>query len=367
MLLVLLFSLAYQDGLRFVQPRDTSFAGETRLVLETNLSPRDILGLEIWVNGQSAHYFEEPPFEVNLDMSDYSEGPIVIKAELSLFDGSKHRTELRGQNYTTYLEEDVLLVRVPVMVQKTTGMVQTNLDGRRFELLEEGKPRKLAHIYDEEKPLNLVVLLDMSGSMQRRVVILRRGVLRLIELLRHGDSIQLIGFNHQVFEISPPETHMEVVKKKLYLVHADGYTNLYGAVWSGIKSAALSKSRRALIVFTDGEHEMQGQEDPYKKTLEDCIDLAREKGVPIYAMGVGAGISPEVLEKLSNQTGGKPFLMKKASAIRDAFQTIGEELRHQYLLCYYSPSKKSGWHRIDVHVEGIPEDRLQYPKKLYFP
>ncbi len=362
----LLFSFAFQDGLKFVHPVDTTFAGETTFVLETNAPADDILGLEMWINDLSAHYFEEPPFEVTLDLSDYPEGPIVIRAELSLFEDRKHTAELKGENFTSYLEEDVLLVRVPVMVQTEAGLAQTNVDERRFELREEGQPQKLAHIYDEQHPLNLVVLLDMSGSMQRRVVILRQGVLRLLDLLRPGDSIQLIGFNHQVFEICPPETDMGVVRKKLYLIEADGYTNLYGAVWSGIKSAAKSKSRRALILFTDGEHEMEGQEDPYEKTLEDCVDLAREKGVPVYAMGMGAGISPEVLETLSNQTGGKPFLMRRPKAIRDAFQTIGEELRHQYLLCYYSPSKKSGWHHIAVAVEGVPEDRLQYPKKLYF-
>ncbi len=365
MILAILLSLSFQSEashLKFIEPVETIFAGKTRFVLETDLDLDDLIGVELLINGESAHYFDEPPFECEIDMKWYKEGDVHIKAVLSMFGNKEYVAELAGKNFPNFEQTEVHLVRVPVMVE---GLSSAHLEKSDFSILEDGQPQEAALLFDEQKPMHLVILLDLSGSMERHVAMLRRGVFTLIDSLRPGDRIQVIGFNHEVFQISPVETDMELVKKQLYMVEGKGSTNLFGAVWSGIMSASKATERRALILFTDGYHELDGMRDPYKKTQEDCVELAQKWGVPIFAMGLGMGIRPDTLESFAAASGGQAYLLRNMRTVRKAFADIGTELRRQILLCYYTRSKRGGWHEIKVTINQAGA-RLRYPKKVYF-
>ena len=362
MLALFLISIWFQESsghLKFIRPVGTVFAGSADFYLQTDIDPENILGIELFVNGRTEHYFENPPFETTLDLTHLPSGKITFKAVLELFDGTTYTAEASGENHPSFYEEEVRLVRVPVLTRETHDMED-------FLLLENGKPQTPALLFGEEKPIELLVLLDLSGSMERRLFHLRTGVYTLIDMLKLGDSVHIVGFNHRIFEICPPETDFEAVKKRLHLIRADGSTNLFGAVWSAVKMMGQSNQRRAVILFTDGDHDLGDEPDIYQKTKEDCVTQAKENGVPIYTMGVGSAVRPETLQEFSDATGGKAFMLRGNDTLKQGFAEIGKELRHQYLLCYYTASTLSGWHDIEVGIAGKPEAELHYPDKIYF-
>jgi len=271
MLLVFLLSTICQDPgahRKVVRPEGSVFAGCGDFELRTDIAPEEIIGLELFINGRSEHYFEDLPFEKTLDRR-----PRSVAACRALV-----------------IEEEVRLVRIPVLTDKICVMTD-------FAVLENGTPQEPALLFGEEKPLKLLVLLDLSGSMARRLFILRTGVNTWIDMLKQGDSIQLVGFNHRVFQICPEETDMDAVKKKLYYLRADGSTNLYGAVWSAVKMMGRADQRRAVLLFTDGDHDLDDEVDLYNKTKEDCISLAKENGVPIYTMGFGGPVPHKTINE----------------------------------------------------------------------
>ena len=363
MTLVILCWLSIQEpNVRFTAPLDTAFAGWTRFSLEVDVPEDDILGLELFINGRSAHYFEEAPFETEIDMSRYGKGKTIIRAVLLLFGDRQEEVRLEGENFPHFQEEDVNLVRIPVMVEKAESK---SFHAQDFTIWENQQQQEVSLVFDQEKPIHLVALLDLSGSMVRHIPMLRRGMLTLIDTLKQGDSMQIIGFSHRIFEICPPETDHQALKDSLNRVATDGSTNVYGAMWSGIKSAGKSNQRRALIVFTDGYHDLDGLPDLYKKSKQECLDLAQEKAVPIFTMGLGRSVQPEVLEAFAKASGGRSFRVYNMKGVRRAFEDIGRELRHQYLLCYYTQSNKPGWHRIRV---ALKQDQfpLRYPDRIYF-
>ncbi len=353
-----------QEHLFFVSPVEKVFPGEARVELKTNVPLDDVIGLELFVNDQAVAYFEEPPYRVKLDLKDFPDGETVIKAVLEMFNGMKHTAELKGENFVPDFREKVLMVQVPVSI---LGSVDASrLAANHFAILEDGRSQKVELMFGEEKPMELMVLLDLSGSMHRRLTHLRLGLNALIDLLREKDSLEIIGFNSRVFQVSPRETDMAVVKKNLLYIEAIGSTNLYGAIWSGLRTLGKTTRRKAIVLFTDGDHDLDGELDLYKKTRKDCIDLARENGIPIYAVGIGATVKPEVLNEISISTGGKTFVRKDPKFLNKAFESIGEQLRRQFLVCYYTSSRLSGWHRIEVSLPDSSEIQLRYPSQLYF-
>ena len=354
----------FESPLEIVQPLSGTFAGTTTFVFESSVPESEILGLEVFINGQLAHYFEKQPFQADIDFRNFPQGKVTIRAVLSLFDGTQREAGMEGTNYPSFFEEEVNLIRIPLMIQMP-GIFR-RFEKNDFTVFENGREQELHLVYNQDQPLDLLVLLDLSGSMHHRIPVLRVGLFRFLDYLQPSDRIQIIGFNHEVFEICPPETDKHLVKRRLTRIEADGYTNLYGALWSGVKILGSSRMRRAVIAFTDGGHELGNKLDRYGKTEEDCVNLSREVGVPIYTMGVGTEVKPEVLERLANQTGGKFFFLNSGKSLRDAFVTVGGELRHQYLLCYQTESSFVGWHDILINLPMVPEAVLRYPKKLYF-
>ncbi|WP_341535182.1 vWA domain-containing protein [Acanthopleuribacter pedis] len=349
--------------LTFLEPRAARFAGQTAVALAFDGDVDELLGIELFVNGESVHYFEETPFETTLDFSRFSEGELVLRAVATFFGDRTTAVELKGVNYPHFHETDVRLVRVPIKVDRRKETDTLALPD--FVLKENGKPQNLEYLLDENHPLDLVLVLDFSGSMEGRVPILLRGVSNLLNRLHARDRVQVIGFNVRVFEVSPPETNKDLVKRRLFAVKPDGATNLYGAVYSGVKLLAKSNQRRALLVFTDGRHDLDDAPDHYKRGLVDCIDLAVSNGVPIYTLGIGGDTDPDILAELALRTGGTYFALKTGKQVRGAFDAIGGQLSDQYLLCYYTQSRFQGWHDIEVSLQR-PVKAVTYPGRLYF-
>jgi VWFA-related protein len=362
-LLTLTFFVQVNDTLRFDPlPPSLLFPGELSLSLSSTVAEDDLIGLEIFINGESVHYFDARPFATEIDLSLFEEGDILIEARLERFDGTIDRAQLRGKNKIPDHSEDVTMVRIPVLALSET-QIPSAIRGD-FRIYENGDEKPVAMLFGEEKPLDLLVLLDMSGSMHRRTHEIMDGLDALMDLLRPRDRLHVIGFNNLVFEISPPESDMDLVRRRLRSVVATGPTNLYGAIWSGLKTISHSRQRRAIVVFTDGDHDLDEARDPYEKTLEECIGLARGQGIPIYAVGLGVSLEVEVLSHLTEQTGGKAFIERSADTLRRAFAAIGEQLRHQYLVCYYTKATRSGWYEIRV-TSRSSGPVLRYPNRVY--
>lgn len=361
-MLAIMLSLLLAGELEFVQPTVTTFAGVTDFELKTDLHKIDILGLEIRINGEPAHYFELPPFETSIDLSSYPEGPITIEAVLEHFtEGPPIRRVIKGTNFPNYYEEEVRLIRVPVSVELEGD---PNINATDFVLKEDGKPQAIDLLLTEQQPLDLIFLLDTSSSMERKMPFVVRAAQQMIDTLKKEDRITVIGFNEQVYEVMRATTDKKRVKLRLTSLESNGGTNIWGAVFAGTKILARSPMRRAIVLFTDGQHSDEGVDKDQRKTLEDSMNLALSNGVPVYAMGVSTGKTQAELVQLAAASGGRYFPMRNNRSIREAFLLIGEQLSRQYLLCYNTHTKKSGSYNIVVDLPNHPKATLIYPKSI---
>lgn len=357
----LIFILGYTnpDQIRIEAPQPGVFAGRVPLRLDVKIPKDDILGVEVLANDRVVVYFEEPPFESEIDFRELPPGDVLLKAVVTLFDGRHYETTVTGTNHPNVYEEEVNLIRIPVLTQANTKVTMGDV-----QVFENGRPQKLERVMSVEQPLELLVLLDVSGSMEKRLFTVRRGMQRLMDALQPEDRMQVVAFNHAVFEVVPSTTDREETKKKLNQLDATGETNLYGAVWSGIRLLSKVQGRRALVVFTDGRHELT-RKAIVDQGLEECLESAQTHGVPIYTMGCGAGIDPEVLGQLATDTGGKFFRLMGNKAIQNAFSEVGQQLRQQYLVCYQTKTSRGGWHGIEIKLKSEKEAVLRYPERVY--
>jgi Mg-chelatase subunit ChlD len=169
------------------------------------------------------------------------------------------------------------------------------------------------------QPLHLTILLDTSGSMQRRdrTASVHDAMASLVSLLKPEDQITLIGFARTPHLLAESVSGKDA-KRLISLVKktpAEGGTDLDAALTLSGELAQRHHSPEALnriVLITDGAANL-GDADP--KELSTKIEALRQKGIAFDACGVGtSGLDDAMLESLTRHGDGRYLLLDRASA-----------------------------------------------------
>src|SRR5437870_10965617 len=98
------------------------------------------------------------------------------------------------------------VVRVFVTVTDRDGRLVTTLTQGDFEVRDEGKPQPITLFDNTPQPIRLIIMLDVSGSMEGNLSLLRNSAQQLFTRLRQDDVARVGTFGHEVI-ISPSFTH----------------------------------------------------------------------------------------------------------------------------------------------------------------
>src|SRR5688572_28631284 len=97
-------------------------------------------------------------------------------------------------------------VHVFVTVTDRDGRLMTTLGQGDFEIRDEGKPQPIVVFDNTPQPIRLIVMLDVSGSMEGNLPILRQASAALFGQLRPDDRARVGSFGRDV-TISDEFTH----------------------------------------------------------------------------------------------------------------------------------------------------------------
>jgi Ca-activated chloride channel family protein len=277
-------------------------------------------------------------------------------------------------------------VRVFVTVTDRDGHLVTSLTRDDFELRDEGKPQPITQFDNTPQPIRLIVMLDVSTSMQGNLPLLRGAADQLFARLRPDDIARVGTFGKDV-TISPTFTHdpRELREALPTYIAPDAATPL----WRGIDQAigAFQESgdeRPVILVLSDGK-DTSSLTVGHAVSQGEVIDRARQQDVMIYAIGmrsrgprppmgggVGAGglqamlmadMPDPGLARVAEETGGGYIEIRLGQDLGAAFAAVADELHTQYLLGF-APSKRDGKvHDISVRVakSGLkPRARKSY-------
>jgi Ca-activated chloride channel family protein len=253
----------------------------------------------------------------------------------------------------------VSAVAIAVTVQDKAGRFVNDLAGKDFTIYENNLKQALTYFkHDFDAPLSLTVLLDVSGSMALldRLKESKDGLRYLLmNLLRPQDEISLLIFADGEVEVAAKfSTDKSAFLAELDKIEAYGQTALNDAVAVSPDFANKGKNeKRAVLLITDGI------ENDSQSTPDQAVEIARRVDVPIYTIGYKIPESEEylskhkrpktltptgiigTLERFSQATGGKAFIINQFGEMKTALVDIKRELSHQYILGYtsYKPAK----------------------------
>jgi VWFA-related protein len=259
-------------------------------------------------------------------------------------------TRTAGLEYAETVDVDVVQVTVTVMDEQ--GGYVKGLPRSAFRVSEDGRPQTISHFYSENVPLELVVAVDMSGSMKTAVPAMKKAVGEFLGAVPARDRVTLLGFNTEVFALTRKTADPAERIKAVNALNAWGSTALYEGILHGVDILGLQPGRKALVVFTDGED--QGSH----VTFDEVEQLLQSSDLILYMIGQGRGVTSQplqkVMERLSRPTGGRALSTNSIDELHDSFNALLEELSNQYVLGYQptNATRDDTWREIKVDVAG---------------
>jgi Ca-activated chloride channel homolog len=265
------------------------------------------------------------------------------------------------------------VVRVFVTVTDRDGRLITTLTREEFEVRDEGKPQPITQFDNTPQPIRLIVMLDVSGSMEGNLPLLRAAGAQLFARLGPGDVARVGAFGHEI-TISPSFTHDpdELRATLPSAIAPDAPTPLWRAIDAALDAFGDKDDRRPVIlVLSDGKDSGPVSFRQRPVSQAEVIDRARREDVMIYAVGmrsrstrsVPPGIGPGGLQamlladmpdpglaRVAEETGGGYTEIRFGQDLGAAFTGVADELHTQYLLGFAPPKRDGKVHDLNVRV-----------------
>jgi len=269
----------------------------------------------------------------------------------------------------------VSLVHVDAEVVAEDGSIIDGLRKEDFRIFDERKQQPIVQFAWEDEPLDLILLFDVSGSMQAVVQAVADAAREGFRELQHGDRVCVMVFNTRAREIAPFTDDLDAVDRT---IHDDVLTHHFGGgtwIQAAVSAAALrfrrephTQRRRAVLIVTDNIGMRTRREDSVVEEFweSDAILSGLIVRNPKFeALRTAVVIlSPQNLalqagmKGIARRTGGDAITANEPGpAFRDAMRRI----RTRYSLYYALPAGKPGTLRT-IHVELAPDAARRFPK-----
>jgi Ca-activated chloride channel family protein len=228
-----------------------------------------------------------------------------------------------------------------------------------FEIFDDQKLQTLTNFDNEPTPITAVVMLDTSGSMTLALDFVKDGAEQFLIRMLPEDRAKVGAFNDKI-EFHP-ESGTPFSENRDQLVRSlkdldFGYpTRLYDAVDRSIEELKNATGRKVVLVFTDGE------DTASKLGAGEVLERARREETMVYSIGLEneyfngqqrVRTNPDRgLRKLSEETGGGFFILKKKDELGPTFTRVAQELHSQSIMGFTPQSLDGKIHKLEVKVK----------------
>ena len=261
------------------------------------------------------------------------------------------------------------IVRVTDINNRSIG----GLASADFTVAESGDLRQVISVRPHTAPVNLVLLLDVSGSVDNYVNFIRKAARAFIDTARDEDRISLVLFNDDVKVLSGFSTNKARLSESLDTFDAGGATAYYDAVAYTLADTLrpLRGERTAIVVLTDGDDNRSFL--PFESLIgaieesgaliyplyvpsaliaasesnavDKAIDPLRSRYMTLSARATGEG------ERLAKISGGVYYPITQLSQIQKAYDEIVTQVRTAYSITFRS--------RFAADPDNRPSPRLK--------
>jgi Ca-activated chloride channel family protein len=200
-----------------------------------------------------------------------------------------------------------------------------------------------------KKGIDIILVMDISGSMRaadfepNRLEVAKNLANEFIDM-RSGDRIGMVAYAKEGLIQAPLTLDHDLVKDQIksldFDLLPDGTAIGMGITYGTFLLSESDSKNKIMVLLTDGRNN-SGNIDP-----ETAAKNAMDEGIKIYAVGIGKRgevpfpaqnafgvthyvranfeINEEVLEKITDETGGEYFRATSSEALKEIYQRIDQ-------------------------------------------
>lgn len=305
---------------------------------------------------------------------DYNMKNLLIILLLPTFVFAQHQEKVEGDISTKDTAKLSLLgvyqdefpnVSVVFRAEKNDGEPVFGLGVEDMLVSENGKQCEVISVQElsKEKPINIGVVLDHSGSMlidgqqlielgadpmfialdQEGYPIFPEDYTSPIDMAKEAlnnfvstfkfdkDKISVVGFSSEVDTAIDLSDNEQEITAVIDSMKAHKLTAFYDALIASIEKVRDADGLSVVVALTDGNDNMS------KNSYEDVVDLANASEIPIYLVGLG-DVNTDSLTMLAEATDGQFFYANSATSLTQIYDQISTKLQAFYDLVYRSPN-----------------------------
>ncbi|MBK8151566.1 MAG: VWA domain-containing protein [Acidobacteria bacterium] len=268
--------------------------------------------------------------------------------------------------------------RVLARITDLNNRAVPDLKKNDFQVIEAGEEREIVSVEQTTAPFNLVLLLDVSGSVENYVDFIRKAARAFIATASPNDKIAIIIFNEDVKQLSTFTADKAKLSESLDTFDAGGGTSYYDAVAFVLAETLrpLRGAPSAVVVLTDGD------DNHSFLPFDALVGSIQESGALIYPLYVPSGLiaasrSQDLNqpidtvrsrymgltskaegegERLAQVSGGVYYPISQLGEIQKAYDDIVLQLRTAYSVTFrsnlYDPGdKRTASPRLKVKIK----------------
>jgi VWFA-related protein len=263
-------------------------------------------------------------------------------------------------------------VRVDVQVTDGNKLIK-DLTKDDFAVTDEGQPQSIVSFSHGDEPVTLILLLDISGSMQKHIDEIAMEARESLDHLRPGDRVAIMVFAKTTAVAQSFSDNLAETARNIGGAVSDWDVGSSTLINSAVMDAAryMEKhagpgGRRAILILTDN------LSTSYQLTDGQVIRELNKADTVFNAIITGRAIRPDPLKpgkpsnpdftpanvyELAEQTGGE---WVKSEDAGNSFKEMIERIRSRYMLAYHEPPSEPGNFR-HITVTLGEAARKRYP------
>ncbi|HST23595.1 MAG TPA: VWA domain-containing protein [Blastocatellia bacterium] len=175
---------------------------------------------------------------------------------------------------------EATLVNIPLLVSDRAGRYIPQLNKNDFTLYEDGIQQEIASFGSEEVPFNVVLMLDVSPSVQGNVSDIQDAALAFVRQLRSQDRVMVVSFDRSTNFLTDFTSDRRHLESAIRSVSVGSGTSVYDAVYETVSRRMRNiEGRKALILFSDGEDTTSSH-----ASYDDAVNIVSESDVLVYGL-----------------------------------------------------------------------------------
>ena len=259
-------------------------------------------------------------------------------------------------------------IRLPLTIT-AKDKAKPSIDKRLVEIYDNGAPTSA---FDLRAPaatgLDLVLLIDISGSSRNRINATRKIAERVTETLNARGDRAYVGLFNDEFAFSKKKLNRQEIDSLLGRTCFHGPTALFDAVAaaSQLLRDEQGENRHAILVVSDGD------DNASRSTMKFAIEAAVREGATVSSINLvsarmgDSGSGGKTLKELAESTGGTRLEASDWDELAKCLDQWERLLDSQYELRFVPPAGTTErFHKIEIRT-GDKNLRVTAPRGYYF-